>query len=232
MIEKVEFAKGGEVTNGYFKLDHKSGEIEYSLTAEIQDEWTVVFTDWGFSRMMFDNSTNEVDCKTTAWAKNKLALEGNKFGKCALCKYAVWVDNKRPACQDRLNLKGYIDGDVERPVFLTLKGASYKAGSDFLESTNGRFLFDALYTVKAGDLQKRGAVEYRSFKITEVEKLDAKEVEKWKAQAEKDLLELEETRKAKADRDFDAPVDAERVADIMGGEVVEDESTPEFLKGA
>lgn len=228
-IEKVEFTRGGgESKVGYLKLDHPSGEIEYSLTGEASEMWTVVFTDWGFSRAMFDNSTNEVECKTVQWEKNNQNCEGNKYGKCGTCRYSVWVDNKKPACQLRINLKGYIDGDVEKPVHLTLKGASYSAGADFLESTNGKYLFDSLYTISASELQKRGAVEYRLFKIKEAEKLDEKEIAKWKEIAEKDIEELNASREK---AEMNSPATPEKAAEILEGEL-ENADTPDFLKGA
>jgi hypothetical protein len=203
---------------GYFKLDNETGDIEYTLTGEKKKEWEIVIIDFSWSRILFPSSMSESEpiCKTVESKKNPTDLEGTKYGRCVSCQYSQWIGNKRPECALSLNFHGLVGGEKAMPFSLQLKRSRVKKGEQLLNEfkRNNTPLFLKIMTLKASDIIKSGAVEYRVFEFEESRSVTEDEANIFaeiQAQGMRTNAETEES-----------PVSAEKGAEILGGEIVED----------
>jgi hypothetical protein len=161
-------------TFGWLRLDHKTGELEYTLTGERKKKWDVVIVNYSFGRTMFDKDikvgNNMPLCKTMKPEKIREKLEGNTYGLCSQCEFSQWGENRTPPpCKEQITFTGFIEGAMATPVGIQLKSSSYGVGMRLLNSyfKAKRPLFTSILTVSASDLITRGSVEYRTWEITE-----------------------------------------------------------------
>lgn len=120
---------------GYLKIDHETGDVEYTLTGEKRKSWKVVIANFTYSRIMFDKDLDNRTpiCKTKDRLQNQLDLEGTEYGRCATCDYAKWEGQMKPPCNLNLNFSGLIEGNLVTPVGITMSGGNFKTGTQLLE---------------------------------------------------------------------------------------------------
>jgi hypothetical protein len=205
-----------QVEWGYFKLDHKSGEIEYTLTGEKRKEWDVVVIDYSYSRILFPAGmgASEPICKTIEPQKMPEILEGTKYGHCIACPKGQWVDNKKPECKLSLNLSGLVGGEVAMPFSVAMRGASYKVGINLLNTfmRNQRSLYRYILKLSASDIIVNGSVEYRTFKFTEARPATEDEYLAFDKIHDQGIQPIKQE---------EGEVSAEKAADILGGKIVD-----------
>jgi hypothetical protein len=203
-----------QVEWGYFKLDHKTGDIEYTLTGEKRKEWEVVVIDYSYSRILFPvgMTATEPICKTIEPQKMPEILEGTKFGHCLGCDRSQWIDNKKPECRLSLNLSGLVGGEVAMPFSVAMRGASYKIGINLLNTMmrNGTSLYRYVLKLSASDIIVNGSVEYRTFTFTESRPATDVEYKAFDAIHDQGIQPISKA---------EGEVSAEKAADILGGTV-------------
>ena len=163
-------------TFGYLKIDHKSGELEYTLTGEKRKSWKIVMTGFSFSRIMFEKGFGNPEplCKTTSREQNKLNLEGTTYGKCFQCEYSKWSDGKRPPCDEQLNINVLVEGNLVTPGSITCKGASAMIGRQLLDKFAKENInpWSVIMEVSTTGPFTSGNVDYYKLKFSEVGKVD------------------------------------------------------------
>jgi len=213
-------------TFGYLKLDNSSasdtfGMIEYTLTGEKAKSWDVILLDYGFSRILFPEGMTGSDplCKTIKKEKNALNLEGTEYGKCAFCENSRWNGKTPPACKESINFTGLIGGEMATPFSIQFRGASYKVGTGLLNNfyKSQRPLFSSILTITTKK-ETKGSVAYYTLVVTEKEAISKDVMDKM---AEAYLSMKDNTMSDPLD--INGASEVERVADALGGTVVDED---------
>ena len=189
---------------GYFNLDHKSGEIEYTLTGEKKRSWDIVIVDYNYSRIKFPPGMNNsnVECKSNKPEKTLEMLQGTTYGKCLTCEFSQWLGDTPPSCKASIVFSGFVGGVTATPFSVQLRGASYKVGTGTLNlfMRAGRPLFSSIMNISVSEKKVRGSVEYYEYVITEKKPLPTEEWERFGSILAKGMYtEKEETKSEKPD---------------------------------
>jgi hypothetical protein len=220
---------------GNLKRDSITGEIEYTSNGERREEWDVIFTNAWYEKALFTGGFGDgakPECKTHNKTLNKSALEGTVYGPCEFCPNNQWADGpdgKRipPKCKDSLALAGWLDSGRTQPFVLRLSGKSMKVGEAILQDMFDHMqpLFQFAYKIRLGELQGTG-IKWRDWIIEKGTNLE---------EVNKDLMSelgceyVERTAKLNsllpgqdAAESLADGVSAEEVAELMGGEIIEE----------
>lgn len=214
---------------GQLKRDSIAGEIEYTPTGERRESWTVIFTGGRWERSLFTGGFGEgvkPDCKGHSNDLNRDAVVGEVYGDCFKCQYSQWTKdedgkNKPPKCKETLALTGFLDAGMTLPFVLRLSGKSLNTGTQILDYLyyHKSDTFKKFYKVSLGDLQQKGSTAWRDWIITEGEDV---------AEDLRASIATDHDKRLKAgpviveEEDIATGVSADEVADLMGGEVVEE----------